>query len=146
MKGYAINVLLAFSAGLLGVMQGAINAYVGKSQGQYGMIIGVSAAQIIVAALILWRMKPVPLHASFIPWMLAAGFLGVGIMFGVSFATGSIGALPVFIAIMAGQIIASAIMDHFGLLGLARSPFTVQKLGSILLILLGVLWLMKSSK
>lgn len=146
MRGFGFNIVLAFSAGLLLVIQGVMNAYIGKTQDQFAMIIGVSAAQIAAASFLMWRLKPVPLQFSYVPWMLMAGILGVGIMFCVSYATGSIGALPVFVTVIAGQIVASAVMDHFGFMGLPRAPFTLQKSGSILVILLGVLWLIKSSK
>ncbi|QJD86412.1 DMT family transporter [Cohnella herbarum] len=145
MKANGLSLLLALSAGMLGVVQGIINAYIGKFLGQYGMIIGVSAVQILVASLVVWRVKSAPLELSMIPWIIVAGMLGVGIMFGVSYATGAVGALPVFVLIIAGQIIASAIIDHFGFMGLPRNSFNLSKLGSILIIAAGVWCLMKSS-
>ncbi|RKP49980.1 DMT family transporter [Cohnella endophytica] len=145
MKSYGFNLLLALSAGMLGVIQGMINAHVGKGLGQYGMIIGVSAVQVIVASLAVWRFKSVIFQPGLWPWIIVAGILGVAIMFGVSYATGSVGALSVFILMIAGQIIASAVIDHFGLMGLPRNPFTLSKLGSILIIMTGVWCLMKSS-
>ncbi|SEB51784.1 DMT family transporter [Paenibacillus sp. GP183] len=134
-----ISFILAFSAGLLGVTQGMINAYIGKVQGQYGMIIGVSAIQIAFASFLLWRVKSAPpLQLQVIPWILVAGILGVGIMFSTSYATGKIGTVSVFILIIAGQLVASSIIDHLGLMGLPKNPFTLGKFGSILLIMLGV--------
>ena len=144
MKEYSI--MLAFSAGLLGVLQGTINSSIGKAQGQYVMIIGVSLIQIIVAAMLLRTGGPFSFSFAgvFSPRVLVSGALGVCIMFGVSKATGTIGALPVLVTLIAGQIVASAIMDHWGLMGLSRSPFTLQKLGSILVIAAGIYWLTKS--
>ncbi|NQX70245.1 DMT family transporter [Paenibacillus alba] len=147
MLGNKFSLLLAFSAGLLGVTQGMINAYIGKIQGQYGMIIGVSAAQIALATFLLWRVKSAPpLQQQVIPWMGIAGIMGVCIMFGVSYAAGKIGTLPVFVLIMAGQLIASTVIDHFGLMGVPQSPVNFAKLSSILLIMTGVLCLIKSSQ
>lgn len=147
MLGNNISFILAFSAGVLGVMQGMINAHIGKEQGQLVMIIGVSAVQIIVALLLVWRVKlAAPLDLQVIPWMVIAGVMGVAIMFGTSFATGKIGTLPVFVLIIVGQMLASSIIDHFGVLGLPRNPITLPKIGSILLILMGVLCLVKSSR
>jgi len=146
MKWNGIGFVLAFSAGLLGVVQGVINAHIGKAHGYYGMIIGVSAIQIVVSLLLVRRAVSAPtLHLNLLPWMIIAGCLGVGIMFGVSYATGTVGALPVFVLMIAGQIIASAVIDHFGIMGLPRVPFNLSKLGSILVILTGVWWLVKSS-
>lgn len=98
-----------------------LNAHIGKIQGQYGMIIGVSVIQIVFASLLLWRMKaPSPLQFHVLPWIVIAGILGVGIMFSTSYATGKIGTLPVFILIIAGQMVASSVIDHFGLMGLPK--------------------------
>ncbi|MCD9025083.1 DMT family transporter [Cohnella silvisoli] len=145
MKANGFHLLLALAAGMLGVVQGMINAHIGKALGQYGMIVGVSAVQIFIASLVVWRFKSVPLQPSILLWIVIAGILGVGIMFGVSYATGTVGALPVFIFMIAGQIIASAIIDHFGLMGLPRNSFNLSKLGSILIIMTGVWCLMKST-
>ncbi|MBB6671950.1 DMT family transporter [Cohnella nanjingensis] len=145
MNGYGFSLLIAFLTGLLSVAQGAINASIGRGQGQYVMIIGVSLIQILAASLLL-RISgsPQQLTAWFHPGMIVSGLLGVGIMFGVSKATGTAGALPVFVTAVAGQIAASAAMDHWGLMGLPRSPFTLQKLGSVLVIAAGIYWLLKS--
>ncbi|NHW36121.1 DMT family transporter [Paenibacillus aceris] len=122
MLGNEVSFILAFLAGLLGVIQGMMNAHIGKVQGQYGMIIGVSTAQIAVASFLLWRMKSAsPLQLQVVPWMVVAGVLGVGIMFGTSYATGKIGTLPVFVLIIAGQMIASSVIDHFGIMGLPET-------------------------
>jgi transporter family-2 protein len=147
MLGNKISFILAFSAGLFGVTQGMMNAYIGKVQGQYGMIIGVSAIQIVFASFLLWRMKShSPLQLHVIPWILVAGVLGVAIMFSTSYATGKIGTLPVFILIIAGQMVASSVIDHFGLMGLPKNPVTLAKFGSILLIMTGILCFIKSSR
>lgn len=147
MQAKDIGYWLALNAGMLGVVQGALNATAGKAAGQYGMIVGVSFAQIAVASFLAWRTHafhwvPVPVLSA----MAAAGLLGVFIMFGVSFSTGRIGAMPAFLLVTAGQIAASAVIDHFGLLGAARQPLTLHKAGSVLLIAAGVYGFMKSSQ
>ncbi|OCT12843.1 hypothetical protein A8709_21155 [Paenibacillus pectinilyticus] len=147
MLGNNISFILAFSAGVLGVMQGMINAHIGKDQGQLGMIIGVSAVQITVALLLLWRVRSAaPLDLQVIPWMVIAGAMGVAIMFGTSYATGKVGTLSVFVLIIVGQMLASSIIDHFGVLGLPKNPVTLPKICSMLLILIGVWCLIKSSR
>jgi len=108
------------------------------------MIIGVSLAQALVGILLLLRNGWGAFAAISSPWMLLAGTLGVIIMFSVSVSIGSLGTLSVFILVMLGQMITSSVIDHFGLFGLARIPMTPQKLGSILVIVLGIWGLMRS--
>jgi transporter family-2 protein len=144
MNGNLISVILAFSAGMLGALQGAINAQIGKASGQYAMIIGVSLIQAFIASMILMRGGWSAFASVSSPWMIVAGALGVIMMFSVSSSISSIGTLSVFVLVILGQIISSALIDHFGLFGTTR-PLSLQKIGSIFVIMLGVFWLIKSS-
>ena len=144
MNGYLTSILLAFSAGILGAFQGSINAQISKVSGQYGMIIGVSLVQVILASALLLR-GGLSIFASISsPWMIVAGVLGVIMMFSISSSISSIGTLTVFILVISGQIISSSLIDHFGLFGVAR-PLTLQKIISIIVIMIGVFSLVKAS-
>lgn len=144
MNGYLTSILFAFSAGMLGALQGSINAQIGKTSGQYSMIIGVSLVQVIVASIILLRGGLSTLASISSPWMILAGALGVIMMFSVSSSVSSIGTLSVFVLVILGQIISSTLIDHFGLFGVAR-PLTLHKIISIIVIMLGVFSLVKAS-
>jgi transporter family-2 protein len=143
MNGYTVSLLFAFFAGVLAATQGTINSLVGKTAGQYVMIIGVSLIQALLASLLLFRSGGT-LPGPILPWIMAAGIMGVGIMFGVSASIPTIGALTAFVLLILGQIVASALIDHFGWFGVTRAPITLQKIGSLLVILAGVYWLVKS--
>jgi bacterial/archaeal transporter family-2 protein len=145
MNGHLISILLAFSSGLLGAFQGSINAQIGKAAGQYAMIIGVSLIQAIVASVILVKRGWNAFAFDSFPWMIVAGILGVVMMFSVSYSISSIGTLSVYVLVISGQIIASALIDHYGFFGTTR-PITPQKIGSIFVIIMGVFWLVKSSQ
>jgi bacterial/archaeal transporter family-2 protein len=144
MNGYVTSILLAFSAGILGAFQGTINSQIGKVSGQYGMIIGVSLVQAIVAGIILMKGGWHIASSLPSPWIIVAGGLGVIMMFSVSSSISSIGTLSVFILVISGQIISSSLIDHFGVFGPAR-PLTLQKIGSIVVIMIGVISLVKAS-
>lgn len=144
MNGYITSIVLAFSAGLLGAVQGALNAQIGKASGQYGMIIGVSLVQAIVAGVFLIRGGWGAVSSISSPWMIAAGALGVIMMFSVSSSISSVGTLTVFVLVISGQIISSSIIDHFGLFGTVR-PLNLQKLVSIFIIMIGVFSLVKAT-
>lgn len=144
MNTYIVSLLMAFTAGVFAATQGAINAFIGKSTGQFIMIIVVSLIQALSAVFFLLRSGgTLPLHM--IPWIIIAGVLGTGIMFGVATSVGNIGALTVFVLLILGQIAASAVIDHFGAFGAPRQPITLQKLGSLLVIMGGIFWLVKAS-
>lgn len=143
MNGYLSGISFAFLAGMLGALQGTINAHVGKSSGQYAMIIGVSLIQVLVASFILLRGGWGAFASVSSPWMIVAGALGVIMMYCVSTSISSIGTLSVFVLVISGQIISSAIINHFGILGMAQ-PLTLRKIISIGIILIGVISLIKA--
>ncbi|MGC5327623.1 DMT family transporter [Brevibacillus sp. SYSU BS000544] len=144
MNSYVVSLLLAFGAGLFLSVQGAINSFIGKTTGQYVMIIGVSIFQVIFASFFLLRAGG-SLPINIIPWLAIAGAMGVGIMYSISASVGNIGTLLVFVLLILGQIFASSFIDHFGALGTPKQPLNLHKIGSLLVILAGVFWLVKSS-
>ncbi len=63
MNTYIVSLLMAFTAGVFAATQGAINAFIGKSTGQFIMIIGVSLVQALSAVFFLLRSGgTLPLH------------------------------------------------------------------------------------
>lgn len=142
-----LSIMMAFAAGVLGSVQGAINSLIGRTTGQYMMIAAVSLLQVLFSGIALAAQggSVRSFTASSILWIVASALLGVVIMFSVSSSIGTIGTLPVFVLLILGQIVISAVIDHFGLFGSPRIPVTPQKIGSVLVIAAGVAWLVKSS-
>lgn len=138
-----ISVFLALGAGVFGAVQATINSDIGKTSGQWAMVVGVSLVQTVIASVMLMR-SGWPAFTTSLPWVVVAGVLGVGLMFSVSTAIGSIGALAVFVLVILGQVVGSALIDQLGLFGTPRISISPQKLASIVVILIGVYGVMKS--
>ncbi|MDF2925290.1 MAG: Integral rane protein [Paenibacillaceae bacterium] len=139
------SIFLAFLAGALGSTQAGINSMLGKSAGQFAMVAFVSLIQVVISlAFMVFRHEFKPLSGATWGWIGASALLGVIIMISVSHSISSIGSLPVFVLLVLGQVILSAVINHFGWFGSPRSPITLQKAGSISLILIGVLLLARS--
>lgn len=138
------SICLAVIAGAFLALQGSVNSWLGKTAGQFAMIIGVSAVQILLALGIM-IFKKMPFNGILNPWVLFSGALGVIIMYGISYTVSSIGALQVFVLALLGQIIASTVIDHFGLFGLAQHPVNLLRIASSLVVLAGVVGVIKSS-
>lgn len=144
--GNLFSILLALIAGSLGSIQGTINSAVSKTDGQYMMIAGVSLLQFFISlGVVFFRNEFVVVQASGWIWMGLSAIMGVIIMFAVSYTVGGIGTMLAFILVIAGQIITSAVVSHFGWLGSPQSPISLAKIGSLLLIIVGVVCLVKSS-
>lgn len=146
MSSYVISIMLAFSAGLIGAVQSSLNAWIGKEQGMFVMIMGVSLIQVLGASVML-RFYGFPSFSLQGASLIAiAGIMGITLMFGVSFAIGNLGALPASVLVIVGQILAAAVVNHYGLFGLPRAPFSMQKLFAVAVIAFGVYLMLKPVK
>ncbi|MBN2131434.1 MAG: DMT family transporter [Sedimentisphaerales bacterium] len=72
------------------------------------------------------------------PILLTAGALGACLVFAIAWLIPQIGAGPVMIALLAGQVIGGVIMSHFGWLGSPVQPVSVMKIVGVLIMVGGV--------
>jgi len=78
------------------------------------------------------------------PWYTyLGGFLGILIFYGVMRSIPKVGVAPATTAIILGQVLTAGLIDHFGLFGMERSPFTWLKLAGTLLMAAGAWMLLK---
>jgi transporter family-2 protein len=76
-----------------------------------------------------------------VPWYaLCAGFFGLVVLSAVSYTIPRIGVAAAIVSIVAGQIVLSAVLDHFGWLGAAVRPLDGPRVLGLAVVMLGV-WL-----
>jgi transporter family-2 protein len=135
-----LPLLLAAFAGACLVVQQAINAKLrfGLNSTIWASIASflVGLAALALTAAILRAPLPSPALAARLPWwtwsggVLGATFIGLSIIL-----VPQLGAATFIGLVIAGQMLTSVTMDHFGLLGLAHRPLdAVRALGVALLI------------
>ena len=86
------------------------------------------------------RMKEVPL------WLLTAGVLGACLVFGIAWLIPRLGAGPVMIIMLSGQIIAGLLLSHFGWLGSPVEKISWLKLLGVTIMIAGVILATYSDK
>ena len=142
MNGSLLSLLLAVIGGALLAVQAPTNAILGKASGSpivaafLSFLIGTLALGAASAAtsgkLFDPGLKQVPWYA----WM--GGFYGAFFVAAAAFGAPRVG-LGVFLtAAIAGQLAAALVLDHYGLLGLARHPITATRAMGFALVLIGV--------
>ena len=146
MNAAAVTLALALAAGILMAIQAPTNALLGKASGSpvvaafISFLVGTVALGAAVAAgsgrLFAPELRSVPWYA----WL--GGFYGAVFVAVAAFGAPRIGVGPLLTAAIAGQLIGAILLDHFGLLGLARQPVSIAKLGGVLLVLVGA-WLVR---
>lgn len=72
------------------------------------------------------------------PLLLTAGLLGACLVFAIAWLIPQVGAGPVMITLLAGQVIGGIIMSHYGWLGSPVQPITLTKIAGVLVMIAGV--------
>ena len=72
------------------------------------------------------------------PVLLTAGILGACLVFAIAWLIPQVGAGPVMITLLAGQILGGLLMSHFGWLGSPVQPVTMTKLAGVVMMIGGV--------
>ena len=146
MNAASLTLLLALFAGFLMAVQAPTNALLGKASGSpvvaafISFIVGTVGLGAIVATtsgrLFAPELKAVPWYA----WL--GGFYGAFFVAIAAFGAPRIGVGPLLTAAIGGQLIGAIVLDHFGLLGLARQPVSLEKIAGVALVLFGA-WLVR---
>lgn len=132
--------LLAVIAGAVVPFQSAINANLGRGLGHplWATLASLLVSIIVLLPVIIALRLPLP-SLDFITraplWMWAGGAFGVCFISLALMLLPRLGASGFIALAMAGQILASLLLDHFGLFGLAQRPMTTPRaLGALLLV------------
>src|SRR5262249_22802051 len=72
------------------------------------------------------------------PWMLLGGVMGALYIGGTIILAPRLGAATMVSLIIAGQIVASVILDHYGWFGLAQHGITLWRVVGVTLLISGV--------
>lgn len=133
-----------FAVGILITVHMAINSMAGISVGDprisnavFWLTGSVTAIATVIAGGsgigIFKKVAGVP------PWLWIGGVIGAGIAVYASFVIPKIGVANLTLLFVVGQLLASAVLAHFGLLGSPKDPLTAWKLGGLCLVCAGTL-------
>lgn len=135
---------MAFMAGAVIPVQAASNSTVGRALGHplWAALtsLSLSTVVIIIALLVLRISAPdinKALQGSW--WFWTGGILGAFYVGSAAALIPQLGAAGFLVLVVAGQILVSIVLDHFGLMGLTQRPVSLPRIVGIVLILGGVL-------
>jgi bacterial/archaeal transporter family-2 protein len=72
------------------------------------------------------------------PLLLTAGVLGASLVFAIAWLIPQVGAGPVMITLIAGQVVGGLILSHFGWLGSPVQPITLAKMAGVAVMIAGI--------
>jgi transporter family-2 protein len=135
--------LLAVFIGSLLPVQTGVNAqlrtFLGTPMATALVSFVVGTVGLLVA--VLWLRTPVPLaeawsHSAW--WQWTGGLLGAIYIAAVVVLAPRLGAGTLIAAVVGGQMVASLVLDHFGLVGFPEHPISGLRLLGAALVMLGV--------
>ncbi len=142
-----MKALLPFAVGVAAVLQGVLNRRVMSEWGLSAAVLLNSLVFLVVSLglLALARSRPELFPDSFAPsaswstlawWFILPGLFGMVIVLGIPWAIDSLGAARVFVGIVAAQMVASLVWDHF----MEGVELSLERVGGTVLAVVGA-WL-----
>ena len=140
-------VLLILFAGALTALQAPTNAMLARaadspvSAALISFLVGTLALAAIVLA---FAPRPDPAALRALPWYAWLGGLYGAVFVSVAaFGAPRIGVGLLLTLLIAGQLAAAVLLDHFGAMGLPRQPIGLSRIAGLLLIVAGVVLIRK---
>lgn len=137
-RGVAVS-LMVVVGGLI-ALQPAVNAGLGRATGNVAAaLVSFAIGTMLLVVLVAISGQAGGLGSAFdVRWYyLLGGVLGVAYVFVALVTVSSIGAGGVAAATITGQLTASVVLDRLGVLGLAETPITIERVLGVALLLAG---------
>jgi transporter family-2 protein len=131
---------LAVVAGIAVAFQGATNQGLLKSAG-IGPALVVNTVVVLIGAMGLWLVTgaKTTFFPAGAPWVLyLGGVFGFIIIAAAVLVFPRLGAAYAIALMVCGQCLAAMVIDHFGLMGMERSPATLPRVIGLALVAAGV--------
>jgi transporter family-2 protein len=98
----------------------------------------IGAAAAVIIGFTGWQAGALQPLKDVHPLLLTAGALGASLVFAIAWLIPQVGAGPVMITLLAGQVIGGLLMSHFGWLGSPVQPVTLLKVAGVVVMIGGV--------
>lgn len=134
----------AFVAGALVPLQGGSNAALGRALGHplWASVASLTVSLLAVLPVLLATRANAPLIGDALQrpiWMWLGGLAGVIYITLALILTPRLGATTFIVCVVAGQMLASLLIDHYGLMGLAQRLATPGRIAGVALIFAGMI-------
>ncbi len=141
--------LTAFLGVILAVhlaMNGKVGAMMNNPRVANAVFWCIGALAAVIIGFSGWRSGALSPLRQVNPLLLTAGALGACLVFAIAWLIPQIGAGPVMILLIAGQVIGGLVMSHFGWLGSPIQPLTWIKVAGVAVMVCGVMLATYSSR
>ena len=135
---YMLTVFLGIVLAVHLSMNGKVGSVLANPRVGNALFWCIGALTAVVIGLTGWQTGALGPLKQVHPLLLTAGALGACLVFAIAWLIPQVGAGPVMITLLAGQILGGLIMSHFGWLGSPVQPLTMMKIVGVLVMIGGV--------
>ncbi len=143
MESILLIILIGLAGGVAVGLQGPLASMISQRLGtlESVFIVHVGGALIAVVPLLLFYGGGKLAQWRTVPWYaLGAGVFGLVVIGAISYMIPRVGVAAAIVTVVAGQLLVSTILDHFGLLGAMSRPLDGTRTIGLAVVLVGV-WL-----
>lgn len=97
----------------------------------------IGALTAVIIGLTGWKAGALAPLKDISPLLLTAGAFGAMLVFAIAWLIPEVGAVGLFMCLLAGQVIGSVVMSHYGWLGSPVEPITLIKMVGVALMIGG---------
>ena len=119
-------------------MNGKVGSVLNNARVGNALFWCIGAAGAVCIGLTGWQTGALAPLRQVHPVLLTAGILGASLVFAIAWLIPQVGAGPVMITLLAGQVIGGLLMSHYGWLGSPVQPITITKIAGVLVMVVGV--------
>ncbi len=119
-------------------MNGKVGAVLNNARVGNALFWCIGAVGATIIGLTGWQSGALQPLKQVHPLLLSAGILGACLVFAIAWMIPQVGAGPVMITLLAGQVIGGLVMSHFGWLGSPVQPISMTKLAGVAVMIGGV--------
>lgn len=142
MESILLIILIGLAGGIAVGLQGPLASMISQRLGMLESVFIVHLGGMLVVLLPLLFMGGGKLSQwRQLPWYtLGAGAFGLVVISAISYTLPRVGVAAAIMTIVAGQLLVSAILDHYGLLGAMVRPLDTTRVLGLAVVMFGV-WL-----
>ena len=135
---YAMTIFLGVILAVHLAMNGKVGSVLNNPRVGNALFWCIGALGALMIGLSGWRAGALEPIKQVHPALLTAGVLGACLVFAIAWLIPQVGAGPVMITLLAGQVMGGLILSHFGWLGSPVEPITLTKLLGVAVMIGGV--------
>ena len=135
---YFLTTLLGVVLAVHLAMNGKVGAVLNNARVGNALFWCIGALGAVMIGLTGWGSGALQPLKQVNPVLLTAGLMGACLVFAIAWLIPQVGAGPVMITLLAGQVIGGLLMSHFGWLGSPEQPITLMKVIGVAVMIGGV--------